>query len=181
LIAELETRVDQLKASETDMKNLFYREKAACEVLEYDYKQLAYECNKHMELRIASDRDLVNYYKSLHKLNEDCERLRAQLKELEEAALPIARLLVPHPGGPKIAPLVDRLREAPSRLVTYIKRLAKSIPNQVLAFMKSYFPKAPVDVVAGGLSANCTDEQYAKLLKQMAPIAGQVAEKLNLQ
>jgi hypothetical protein len=25
-IAELETRVDQLKASETDMKNLFYRE-----------------------------------------------------------------------------------------------------------------------------------------------------------
>jgi hypothetical protein len=181
LIAELETRVDQLKASETDMKNLFYREKAACEVLEYDYKQLAYECNKHMELRIASDRDLVNYYKSLHKLNEDCERLRAQLKELEEAALPIARLLVPHPGGPKIAPLVDRLREAPSRLVTYIKRLAKSIPNQVLAFMKSYFPKAPVDVVASGLSANCTDEQYAKLLKQMAPIAGQVAEKLNLQ
>jgi hypothetical protein len=26
---------------------------------------LAHECVKHMELRIASDRDLVNYYKSL--------------------------------------------------------------------------------------------------------------------
>jgi hypothetical protein len=33
--------------------------------------------------------------------------LRGQLKELEEAALPIARLLVPHPGGLKIAPLLD--------------------------------------------------------------------------
>jgi hypothetical protein len=65
LIAELETRVEQLKASEVDMKNLFYREKEAYEVLEYDYKQLAYECDKHMELRIDSDRDLVNYYKSL--------------------------------------------------------------------------------------------------------------------
>jgi hypothetical protein len=54
LIAELETRVDQLKASETDTKNLFYREKEAREVLEYDYKQLAYECDKHMELCIAS-------------------------------------------------------------------------------------------------------------------------------
>jgi FtsZ-binding cell division protein ZapB len=53
LIAELETRVEQLKASEVDMKNLFYREKEAREVLEYDYKQLAYECDKHMELRIA--------------------------------------------------------------------------------------------------------------------------------
>jgi hypothetical protein len=29
VIAELETSVDQLKASETDMKNLFYREKEA--------------------------------------------------------------------------------------------------------------------------------------------------------
>jgi hypothetical protein len=46
---------------------------------------------------------------------------------------------------------------------------------------KSYFPKAPVDVVAGGLAANCTDEQYKELLEQMAPIAEQVAEKLNLQ
>jgi hypothetical protein len=112
-----------------------------------------------MELRIASDRDLVNYYKSLQKLNEDCEKLRGQLKELEEDTLPIARLLVPHPGGPKIAPLVDRLREAPGRLATYIKHLAKSIPNQVLTYMKSYFPKAPMDVVAGGLAANCTNEQ----------------------
>jgi hypothetical protein len=100
-----------------------------------------------MELRFSSDRDIVNYYKSLQKLNEYCEKLRAQLKKLEEAALPIARLLVPHPGGPKIARLVDRLREAPSHLATYVKHLAKSIPNQVLAYMKSYFPKAPVDVV----------------------------------
>jgi hypothetical protein len=77
--------------------------------------------------------------------------------------------------------LVDRLKEAPGRLATYVKHLAKSIPNLVLVFMKLYFPKAPVDVVAGGLAASCTDEQYAELLEQMAPITEQVAEKLNLQ
>jgi hypothetical protein len=124
---------------------------------------------------------MVNCYKSLYKLNEDCERLHDQLKELEEATLPIARLLVPHPGGPKIAPLVDRLKEAPGRLVTYVKHLVKSIPNQVLVYIKSYFPNAPVDVVSGGLAANCTDDQYKGLLEEMAPIAEQVVEKLNLQ
>jgi hypothetical protein len=67
--------VEQLKASEVNMKNL-YREKDAREVLEYDFKQLDHECNMHMELRIASDRDLVNCYKSLQKLNEDCVKLR---------------------------------------------------------------------------------------------------------
>jgi hypothetical protein len=127
--ADLEARVDQLKASETDLKNIVYREKDAREVLEYEHKPLSYECNKHLELQEASDRDLVNCYKSLQNLNEDSEKLRGQLKELEEAALPIARLLVPHPGGPKIAPLVDRLKEAPGRLATYVKHLAKSIPN----------------------------------------------------
>jgi chromosome segregation ATPase len=93
LFAELETRVEQLKTSETDLKNLFYREQEARQVLELDYKELAFECDKHMELHIASDRDLVNCYKSSQKLKEDCEGLRAQLKELEEAAFPIARLL----------------------------------------------------------------------------------------
>jgi hypothetical protein len=76
---------------------------------------------------------------------------------------------------------VDRLKEAPGRLAAYVKHLAKSIPNQVLAFMKSYFPKAPVDVVTGGVAANCTNEQYAELLEQMVPIVEQVTEKLNLQ
>jgi hypothetical protein len=178
-IANLEARVDQLKASETDLKNIVYREKDAQEVLEYEYKQLSYECVKHMEVREASDRDLVNCYKSLQKLNEDSEKLWGQLKELEEAVLPIVRLLVPHPGGPKIALLVDRLKEALGRLATYVKHLAKCIPNQVFEYMKSYFPKAPVDVVAGGLAANCTDNQYKELLEKMAPIAEQVAEKLN--
>jgi hypothetical protein len=88
---------------------------------------------------------------------------------------------VPHPSGRKIAPLVDRLKEAPGHLATYVKHLAKLILNQVLAFMKSYFPKAPVDVVAGGLAVNCTDDQYKTLLEEMAPIAEQVAKKLNLQ
>jgi hypothetical protein len=133
-----------------------------------------------MELREASDCDLVNCYKSLQKLNEDCDRLQRQLMELEEVALPIARSLVPHLSEPKIAPLVDRLKEAPGRLATYVKHLAKSIPNQVLAYMKSYFPKALDDVVAGGLAANCTDDQYKELLEQMVPIAEQVAEKLIL-
>jgi hypothetical protein len=47
--------------------------------------------------------------------------------------------------------------------------------------MKSYFPKALIDVVVGGLATNCLDDQYKELLEQMAPIAEQVEEKLNLR
>jgi hypothetical protein len=82
-----------------------------------------------MELYEDSDCDLVNCFKSLQMLNEDCEKLQGELKELDEAALPIARLLVPHPGGPEIAPPVDKLKEALGHLATYVKHLAMSIPN----------------------------------------------------
>jgi hypothetical protein len=47
--------------------------------------------------------------------------------------------------------------------------------------MKSYFPKAPVDVVAGGLAVNRTNDEYKTLLEEMAPIVEQVAGKLNHQ
>jgi hypothetical protein len=47
--------------------------------------------------------------------------------------------------------------------------------------MKSCFPKAPVDVVEGGLVANCTNDEYKTLLEEMVPIAEQVAGKLNFQ
>jgi hypothetical protein len=40
LSADLEARVDQLKASKTDLKNILYRETDRREVLEYNYAQL---------------------------------------------------------------------------------------------------------------------------------------------
>jgi hypothetical protein len=45
--------------------------------------------------------------------------------------------------------------------------------------MKAYLHKAPVDVVAGGLAGNCTDDHYKELLEQMALIVEQVTGKLN--
>jgi hypothetical protein len=76
--------------------------------------------------------------------------------------------------------MVDRLKEAPGCLAMYVKHLAKSIPNQVLAFMKLCFPKVLVDVVARVLAVNCTDEQYKTLLEEMPLITEQVVDKLNL-
>jgi hypothetical protein len=76
LFAYLEAWIDQLKASETVLKNIMYHETDKREVLEYEYKKLSHECITHTELHEASYRDLVNCYKSLQKLNEDCKKLR---------------------------------------------------------------------------------------------------------
>jgi hypothetical protein len=69
-------------------------------------------------LELLAD-DLINPATVARNL-ESKRRAEQRMEEFEEAALPIARLLVPHPSGPKIAPLVDRLKEAPKRLATYV-------------------------------------------------------------
>jgi hypothetical protein len=43
LSVDLEVKVDQLKASEMDLKNIMYRETKKREVLEYKYKKLSHE------------------------------------------------------------------------------------------------------------------------------------------
>jgi hypothetical protein len=62
---ELEASIERLKASKTDLKNIVYQEKDHREVVEYKYTEMRHECIKWMELREASDLDLVCCYKSL--------------------------------------------------------------------------------------------------------------------
>jgi hypothetical protein len=82
LFVDLEARVEQLKALEIDMKNLFYGEKDAREVLEYNYKQLAHECSMHMELRIVTLSTAINLCRSLMKTVRSCGAYSRSLKKL---------------------------------------------------------------------------------------------------
>jgi hypothetical protein len=112
----------------------------------------------------------VNCYKSLQKLNEDCERLRGQLKKLEESALPIARLLVPHPGGSKIAPLVDWLKQAPQASGNLCEASGEVHPQPSVGIYEVVLPQG-----SGGCSRWRTSRELHRrpvqeLREQMAPI-----------
>jgi hypothetical protein len=77
LSTDLEGKVDRLKASESDLKNIVYHETDKREVLEYEYAKLCHECITHMELREASDRDLVNCKKSCRSSMKTARSLEA--------------------------------------------------------------------------------------------------------
>lgn len=64
-----------------------------------------------------------------------------------------------------------------------MQRLEKSIPNQVLNFLKSFYPKVDrgVIVVVDGVATDYSDEKFQKLMQETAPIAERVAQCLKLQ
>ena len=71
--------------------------------------------------------------------------------------------------------------DTPNRLVEYVQRMARSIPNQVLSFIKSFYPKADLTVVTGGVAADCSDEKLQQLMTETAPIAEGIAQHIKLQ
>ena len=62
----------------------------------------------------------------------------------------------------------------------YVQWLARSIPNQVLSFIKSFYPTSDLTVVAAGVAGDCTDEKLKELTEQTAPIAKKMALFLKL-
>ena len=63
----------------------------------------------------------------------------------------------------------------------YVQRLARLIPNQVLSFIKSFYPTANLAVVASRVASDCTDEKLKELMEQTAPIAEKMESLLKLQ
>jgi hypothetical protein len=70
LSAEVEACLQQVRDSENDLKNIVYRETHPL------------ECITTIEIRQATDLDLVRCMQSLQKLVEDCEMLRTDPKGL---------------------------------------------------------------------------------------------------
>ena len=103
------------------------------------------------------------------------------MESLKAVAEPIADLFEPREDCVAQRPLVDRLKETPSRLKAYLQRLRKSVPQQVMAFLRSYFPTAPVHVIAQGVASDCSNEKFEELMKSAEPIAEKVAEHINLR
>ena len=62
-----------------------------------------------------------------------------------------------------------------------MQKLARSIPNLVLAFIKSFYPGANLKVVTTGVAGDCKDEKLKKLMEETAPIAEGLASFLKLQ
>jgi len=136
---------------------------------------------REMELRIAEESDLVLCMQNIRHLNDQLELKKQELKTLTEVAEPVANLFEPKRPGVEARPLVDRLKDTPEKLKAYLQRLRKSIPQQVLSFVRSFYPKANLNVVADGVAGDCTDDKLKTIMEEVEPIADRVAQHISLK
>ncbi|KAM0840840.1 hypothetical protein ACQ4PT_059393 [Festuca glaucescens] len=192
---ELKDSVGHLEGSLDDWTCAFYREKAKREEVTRELEVLYLEFERENQLRRDGKSDLLTCLQSLRRLNDEVEMLKQSLKEMtaEDEALkkslrdltvagtPVAEMFEPTTSGEEPWPLVDCLRDMPDKILAFMPKMVRSIPQQVLSFVKSFYPTAKLELVGDGMAVECTKEKFEELMQQMAPVAERVAEWISLQ
>jgi hypothetical protein len=63
-------------------------------------------------------------------------------------------------------PLLERLLGAPQKVVSFLTEAPAVCVSHALAFVKSFWPDAQLEMFAQGVAAECTEEQFNEYLQE---------------
>lgn len=147
----------------TDVKNLVYRRTDDVERLQ-----------KVLE---DTNKQLVDDLKKIKSLGEEKTKLQEELVELKTAAQAVVDLV--DPAGSTNKQVLERLLEAPQKIVGYISDVTKSYLAHGLALVKSFWPKSPLEIIEHGVAADCPLEKFDEYLEELKPTAAKIIEGLE--
>jgi hypothetical protein len=87
---------------------------------------------------------------------EEKELRQKQLENLQEAAQVVVNMVDPSKEGiVDHRTLLERLHEAPQKIVGYVSETTKTYVAHVLGLVKSFWPKANVEPLVDSMAADC--------------------------
>jgi hypothetical protein len=84
----------------------------------------------------------------------------------------------PEEGEASPQPLLERLREAPKKVLKFLSEAPVACVSNALAYVKSFLPNVQLDIFAQGMVADCTDEQFDEYLQEAQPVAEQIVHNV---
>jgi hypothetical protein len=75
--------------------------------------------------------------------------------------------------------LLDRLREAPQKVLSFIAEAPTTYVSHALGLVKSFWPKARLEVLAQGVAADCSEEQFSEYLLEARSVAEKIVESIE--
>jgi hypothetical protein len=104
----------------------------------------------------------------------------AEYTELKDAAQTLVDMVDPQvERTPSTKTLVERLREAPKKVVGYLSDNTKLYVAHVLGLFKSYWPQANLVPLGEGMAVECSEEKFSKFREEAKPIAERIVQCLE--
>jgi hypothetical protein len=75
--------------------------------------------------------------------------------------------------------LLERLRGAPQKVLSFVTEASTTYVSHALGLVKSFWLKARLEVLAQGVAANCSEEQFSEYLLEARPVAEKIVESIE--
>jgi hypothetical protein len=153
LLAELNNIIRNKNEEITDLKNLVYRHSDDVEKLFKPSK---------MEMCMTQIREMTAAK----------EQNKRELEELNGTTQVVVNMVdPPEEGVVSNNMLLERLRVTPQKISSYVSKTIKTYVEHILRLFRSYWPKAILEPLATGMSANCTEDKFKELIEEVKPVA----------
>jgi hypothetical protein len=73
---------------------------------------------------------------------------------------------------------LERLCGAPQKVLSFIAEAPTTCVSHALGLVKSFWPKARIEVLAQGAVADCSEEQINEYLLEARPVAKKIVENV---
>jgi hypothetical protein len=149
----------------TDVKNLLYRRTDDVERLQ--------------KVISNTERQFVDCLQQIKALGEKDEQQRKELEDLRGAAQELVDMVdPPEEGEASPRSLLERLREAPKKVLKFLSEAPVACVSNTLAYVKSFLPCAQLDIFTQGMAADCMDERFDEYLREAQPVAEQIVHSV---
>ena len=74
--------------------------------------------------------------------------------------------------------LVERLEEAPRKIIDFMTATSKNYLTHMLGIVKSYWPQHNLAPVAKGIAADCSDQDFQGYCKEIEVIVEEILKNL---
>jgi hypothetical protein len=149
----------------TDVKNLLYQRTD-------DVKRLQ---------KVISDTEqqFADCLQQVKTLGEEKEQRQKELEDLRGAARELVDMVdPPEEGEASLRPLLERLHEAPKKVLKFLTEAPVACVSNTLAVVKSFLPNARLEIFAQGMAADCTEGQFDQYPQEARPVAEQIVQSV---
>jgi hypothetical protein len=148
-----------------------------------DVKNMLYRCTDDIERlqKVIADTEqqFVGSLQQIKTLSEKDERWQKELEDLRGATQELVDMVdPPEEGEAGERPLLERLHEAPQKVVKFLSEAPVACVSHALAFVKSFWSDAQLETFAQGVAAECTEDQFNECLQEARPVAEQIVENV---
>jgi hypothetical protein len=134
-----------------------------------DVKNMLYRCiddvEKLQKVVADTEQQFADCLRQMKTLGEKDERRQNELEDLRGSARELVDMVdPPKEGEASERPLLQRLLGAPQKVIKFLTEAPVACVNHALAFVKSFWPEAQLEMFAQGVAAECTEDQFNEYL-----------------